>query len=80
MTVVTVKKVRTACVLQSPPMSMPAQWQESRSVAGGTPSVVSKTIKSFLFECSNRENLSMCVAKCSTSTNTRLPYFVFTKL
>ena len=42
MTAVTVRKVRTACVLQCPPMSMPVQWQESISPAGGRPSVVSK--------------------------------------
>ena len=43
MTAVTVSKVRTACVLQSPHMSMPAQRQESRSTAGGRLCVVSKT-------------------------------------
>lgn len=41
MTAVTVRKVRTACVLQSPPTSMPVQLQGSRSVTGGRQSVVS---------------------------------------
>ncbi len=41
MTAVTVRKVRSACVLQFPPMFMPVQLKESSSVAGGTPPVVS---------------------------------------
>lgn len=41
MTAVTVKKVRTACVLQCPRMYMPVQQQEYTSVAGEKQSVVS---------------------------------------
>lgn len=41
MTAVTVRKVRTACALQSPPMSMPVQLQESRLATGGILSAVS---------------------------------------
>lgn len=41
MTAVIVREVRIACVLQSPPMSMPVQLQAFRLVAGGTLSVVS---------------------------------------
>lgn len=41
MTAVTARRVRTACVLQSPLTSMPVQQQESRSRTGGRPFVVS---------------------------------------
>lgn len=41
MTAATVRKVRIACVRQSPPTSIPVPLLESRSAAGGTPSVVS---------------------------------------
>lgn len=40
MTAATVRTVRTACVLPSPPTCMPVQQQESRWAAGGRPFVV----------------------------------------
>lgn len=66
MTPVTVKKVRTACVLQFPHMSMPAQQQESTSVAGGKPSVVSKTLS--ILEKRNTGSNNKFIWTCSLST------------
>lgn len=59
MTSVAVRKARTACVLQSLHMYMHAQKQESTSVAGGRPSVVSKTQNTVMLYCGNRERPSL---------------------
>lgn len=50
MTSVAVRKVRTACVLQSLHMYMHAQQQESTSVVGGRSSVVSNTQNTVVIE------------------------------